>query len=155
MPHRKALAAAIIQSSRNLKMRFNHLSIDEVFKLLTQFDSDLNKFFAQYLQQEYSDLEKERLYYLDIAEIGRFTISNIETKTHIFTNFFVQVELILSNCDTDIENLVVVGLFESLQNSASGKVDYHTYFDKWLLPVSKNKWDRLIDQWEGQKLTRD
>ncbi|SJZ32022.1 DUF7674 family protein [Sediminibacterium ginsengisoli] len=136
-------------------MRFNHLSIDEVFKLLTQFNSDLNKFFAQYLQQEYSDLEKERLYYLDIAEIGRFIISNIETKTHIFTNFFVQVELILSNCDTDIENLVVVGLFESLQNSSSGKVDYHTYFDKWLLPVSKDKWNRLIDQWEGQKLTRD
>jgi hypothetical protein len=60
-----------------------------------------------------------------------------------------KVEQILTNCDTEIESLIIVGLFEGIQNIGGSEIDYYFGFDNWLLPLSKIKWDNLIDSWEG------
>jgi len=91
-----------------------------------------------------------RLDYFEIAEIARFLVEKIKAgQTSFFNDFFNQVELILSNCESYVEDLIVVGLFEGIQNIGGKDIDYHQGFDKWLRPVSKQKWVNLIDSWEG------
>lgn len=63
--------------------------------------------------------------------------------------FFKKVEEILQTCDSEIENLIVIGLFESIQNIGGNQINYYSAYDKWLKPLSKSKWEALIDFWEG------
>jgi hypothetical protein len=92
----------------------------------------------------------ERLDYLDIAEIARFLVDKTKAgQTNFFHDFFKNVELVLSNCDSYVENLIVVGLFEGIQNIGGKDIDYYRGFDKWLRPISKQEWSNLIDNWEG------
>ena len=100
---------------------------------------------------EYKDNMSERLYYIDIAEISRYLVDKTKAgQPTFFHDFFNQVELILSNCDSYVNDLIVVGLFEGIQNICGNEIDYYRGFDKWLRPKSKQKWNELIDSWEGQ-----
>jgi hypothetical protein len=108
--------------------------------------------FDNYLKEEYKNDNSIRLNYIDIAEISRLIIAKHEAgQTERFEMFFENVEEILKNCDPEIENLIVIGLFESLQNIGGREINYYSAYDKWLKPVSKLKWFELIDFWEGKK----
>jgi hypothetical protein len=63
--------------------------------------------------------------------------------------FFEKTEEILNHGDADVQNLIIVGLFEGIQNIGGGEIKYHSSFNKWLKPESKLMWDYLIDFWEG------
>ncbi|HET9504765.1 MAG TPA: hypothetical protein VFO93_14575 [Hymenobacter sp.] len=136
--------------SSNIEFSQDH--INKVFLALTSTDEELTKHFDKYIFEEYDDDFPNRLDYLDIAEIARFLIAKIQTgQTGFFQKFFTQVEVILSKCDSYVGEFIVIGLFESIQNNCGHKgIDYYQGFNKWLNPVSKQKWDDLIDGWEGK-----
>jgi len=130
---------------------FRQDQIDRVFALLTSTDKELQKRFNEYLLVDYEDESLERLYYLDVSEIARFIIDKIKAgQTSFFEEFFNQIEFILSNCDDYVGELIVIGLFESIQNAGGKDINYYQGFDQWLKPLSKQNWDELIDFWEGQ-----
>jgi hypothetical protein len=129
---------------------FNGLEIDKVFETIVAVNVELKEHFDKYLIEEYEIEFSSRLAYLDMAEISRFIVNNIKSRQdHFLKDLFIKIEQILLNCDTEVENLIVVGLFEGIQNIGGIDIDYYSGFDKWLLPTSKLKWDRLIDTWEG------
>ncbi len=132
--------------------KFDRGNIDRVFSALVSVDEELKNYFNNYLRAEYDDSSSERVNYLDIAEISRFLIERIKTgQTFFFQDLFTQVEVIFSKCDSYVDELMVIGLFESIQNNCGHEgIDYHQGFNKWLSPVSKQKWDALIDFWEGK-----
>ena len=132
-------------------IKFTQLNIDNVFETLISTDNVLKEVFDNYIKDEYKDNKDERLNYFDIAEISRYLIDRLKNRqTENFDAFFDAVENILNNCDTEIENLIVIGLFEGIQNIGGPEINYYTSFDKWLKPVSKLKWEKLIDFWEGK-----
>lgn len=133
-------------------MEFSQRHIDNVFSALTSTDEELKNYFNKYLHEEYDEEFSERLYYLDISEIARFLIGKIKTEqTSFFQDFFAQVEVILSKCDSYVNELIVFGLFECTQNNCTyEEIDYYRDFDKWLNLLSKQKWDNLIDRCEGK-----
>ena len=132
-------------------IKFTQTNIDNVFETLISTDNVLKEVFDSYIKDEYKDNKDERLNYFDIAEISRHLIDRLKNRqTENFDIFFDAVENILNDCDTEIENLIVIGLFEGIQNKSGPEINYYTSFDKWLKPVSKAKWDKLIDFWEGK-----
>lgn len=136
-------------------INFNQGHIDKIFAALTSTDKELKEQFEKYLQDEYGGELSERLSYLDIAEVARFLVDKTKAgQTYFFQEFFNQVEIILSNCDRYVDDLLVFGLFEGIQNIGSEDIDYYLGFDRWLKPISKQKWNNLIDSWEGQDWRR-
>jgi hypothetical protein len=120
--------------------------------LLASVDKELKEYFSNYLLDEYKGDNSERLDYVDISEIARFILTKYkDNQVDKLKIIFDQVENILTNCDDKTENLIVVGLFEGIQNSCGTEIDYHFQFDNFLKPISKFKWDRLIDSWEGEE----
>jgi hypothetical protein len=132
-------------------IKFTQQNIDIFFETLISTDEILKEFFENYIKEEYKDDKDERFNYFDSGEISRHLIDRLKNgQTENFNFFFEAVENILNNCDTEIENLIVVGLFEGIQNIGGPEINYYTSFDKWLKPLSKSKWDKLIDFWEGK-----
>lgn len=135
------------QSSNN---RLTRIQRKDVCLLLASADNELKEYFDNYISDEYKIDEVERLDYIDIGEIARFILTKFKAgKYETLKVLFDKVEILLIDCDTEIENLIVVGLFESLQNICGTETDYHYVFNPWLRPISKEKWDKLIDSWEG------
>lgn len=90
-----------------------------------------------------------------MAELARYLVERFNrNETEKFNVFFEAVELILNSCDAKVKNLIVVGLFEDIQNAGGTEINYYTSFDKWLKPMSKAKWDEIIDVWEGRDWRR-
>ena len=129
--------------------------VNNIFERLISTDKALKDEFDNYIKEEYKNEQNERLNYLDIGEISRYLITKLKNgQTEMFHTFFEQVEIILEDCDPEVENLIVIGLFEGIQNIGGQEINYYSSFDKWLKPISKLKWDKLIDSWEGQDWRR-
>ena len=129
--------------------RFTESQLEDVFQKLISSDNDLKNYYDGYLIEEYKD-DPERNCYYDIARIadviqGKYRSGNTENFGILFGN----IEEILASCDHYVLELIVIGLFEDIQNDDTEKVDYHSGFDKWLRPLSKKEWDERIDFWEG------
>jgi hypothetical protein len=138
------------QQSPSLK--FTGLQRDKVLFELASVDKELKDHFKNYLHIEYKGDKTKRLDYVDIGIFAGFVVDKLQTgQTEILQSFFDKVETILTNCDTYVDNLIVVGLFESIQNICGTGVDYHYVFNPWLGQLSKTKWDKLIDNWEGEE----
>ena len=145
------ISGNFIASPQISNIKFTLRDIDIFFEVLTSTDKVLKEFFEKYIEEEYKESRDQRLNYIDITEISRYIINKLKNEqTEYFTLFFNSVEEILKSCDAEIENLIVIGLFESIQNISTQEINYHTDFDKWLKPISKSKWDVLIDFWEGK-----
>lgn len=131
---------------------FTRLQRDKILNELVSVDKELKNNFKTYLHNEYKGDKSKRLDYVDIGEIASFLVDKLKAQqTDFFQSFFEKVETVLKSCDTDIQNLVVVGLFESIQNICGTDIDYHVVFNPWLRHLSKQKWDKLIDSWEGEE----
>ncbi len=133
-------------------LQFTSSNYEKVFATLLSFDDVVKINFAAYLKEEYSNSDIERLYYIDISVISREIISKLKKREiECFEHFFEKIEEILNCCDNEIESLIVIGLFESIQNNCGKEINYYKDFDKWMKPNSKLKWYNLIDFWEGTK----
>lgn len=132
----------------NYKFRFKEL--DNILQTLCSADAGLASHFEKYLAEEYPSKDEERLSYYDVSEISRYIIERVKAnETSFFNDFFEKVEEILNDCDDEATNIMVVGLFEGIQNAGGPEINYYFGFDQWLKPVSKKHWDNLIDDWEG------
>jgi len=89
-----------------------------------------------YQTLEYTD---EPLPYIDIANISRFIVWKFKFgDTSCFDKIFQNAEEILKKGSGMTKNLIIVGLFEGIQNVGGWhKVDYYKGFDNWLRPTSK------------------
>ncbi len=133
---------------RNSIPIYTESDIDKMFNKLISCDNELMLQFQKYIS-EYTDIN-DRLNYIDICEISRYIIDKVlKNETHMMPCIFDNVEDILNSCDDYIENLMVIGLFEGIQNIGGDKINYYFGFNKWLQPKSKLKWESLIDSWEG------
>ena len=140
-----------VPTLQNSNIKFTQNDIENIFEIIISTDNVLKEEFESYIKEEYKDDKHERLNYFDIAVISRYVIERLKNgQTENFDTFFEAVENIINNCDTEIENLIVIGLFEGIQNLGGAEINYYTSFDKWLKPLSKLKWDKLIDSWEGE-----
>lgn len=133
-------------------VEFTGLQRDKVLTELASVDKELKDYFKNYLHKEYKGDKTQRLDYVDIGVIADFIVDKLKAgQTEILQPFFDKVETILTNCDTYVDNLIVVGLFESIQNICGTEIDYHFIFNPWLGNLSKQRWDKLIDSWEGEE----
>ena len=91
-----------------------------------------------------------RTYYITIAEFGYHLFATLlNNPSHSWLDrFFRTIEHALQNGDEQTKNLVVVGLFESLQgkNYLEGPDDL---IESRLLPYSLQAWSDLIEGWTG------
>lgn len=135
--------------STSSKIQFTYSDLDKVYDSLLSTNKELRAFFDKYLEDEYESNKSLMLHYFDIAEIGKFLIAKLKNEEiEMFNLFFQKVEEILKEGDTDVQNLIVFGLFEGIQNVGGREINY-SGFNKWLMPESKLRWDNLIDFWEG------
>ena len=132
----------------NLTPKYIESDIDKMFSKLISSDNELMLQFQKYISED-ADING-RLNYIDICEISRYIIDKVlKGETQALAGIFDNVEDVLNSCDAYIENLIVIGLFEGIQNIGGFKIDYYFGFNKWLKPKSKLHWDSLIDSWEG------
>jgi hypothetical protein len=132
------------------QIQFTYSDLDKVYQVLLSTDKELDTFFHKYLEDEYNGNESLMLHYFDIAEIGKFLINKLKNgDTDMFELFFEKTEEILKQGDAGVQNLIVIGLFEGIQNIVGREINYYSAFNKWLMPESKLMWDNLIDFWEG------
>lgn len=125
-------------------------NIDLVFEKLVSSYPDLKDYFERYQRNEFGDAFEERVSYYDIAMIGSYVKKEvISGEIKDMPKFFSAVEEILNNSDSYVQELIVIGLFESLQNDRS--IDYHNAFNNWLGPKSSSAWKALIEFWEGKQ----
>ncbi len=133
---------------RKIEINYSEMDIEKVFqKLISRWDA-LTEFYHKEVNNE-PNITSNRLDYLDIAHIARFIVEQkISGQTDNFEPFFEIVEELLIHGDQYVHELIVIGLFEGIQNVGSSEIDYYRSFDKWLKPKSLNAWRELIDFWE-------
>jgi hypothetical protein len=157
VPHYKPVFISDSVQLENVESLFNTDSIDQktCLTILTNSCKELKADFNNYLLDTYQTLiyTDDRLTFPDIGNISRFIIWKFKFgDTSCFDKIFENAELILNKASETTQNLIVVGLFEGIQNVGGWhQVDYHKGFDKWLRPKSKKAWDELIYFWEKKK----
>lgn len=133
---------------KNKSIIYTQSDIEKTFqKLLTNWE-ELTQFYDAEVRQV-DESPEDRLVYIDMGEIARFVVDKtLANQTKPFSVFFENVEEILVHGDAFVKNLVVVGLFEGIQNRGGKEIDYYRGFDKWLKNESLKAWRDLIDFWE-------
>lgn len=127
---------------------YGEANMESVFQKLIVGWPELADFYAREISPE--PTSADRLPYVDMAEIVRFLVNKLKAEaTDYFPTFFGNVEAILLHADESVRNLIIVGLFEDIQNIAGQEIDYHRAFNPWLGNSSLREWRALIDSWEG------
>ena len=126
---------------------YQYKNPEKIFQKLIDGTVNIRQFYYKKVFHSY-DNQEDRISYIDIADLGDLIVKKLrKNNTSEFKQFFNNIESIFIDCDKETSNLLVAGLFESLQKS---DIDYYNSFNQWLKPNSKTKWDRIIDFWEGK-----
>ena len=129
--------------------KYQESEIEQVFQKIISDWTELTDFYNKEVKFNYENTS-ERLAYIDIADISRFIVEKKKSgQTENFKTFFENVEEIILLGDDYVKNLIVVGLFEGIQNIGGSEIDYYKSFDEWLKLNSLKSWRALIDSWEG------
>lgn len=156
-PHYKTVFSSDSVELEDVESLLSNQSIDQetCLAILSNSCKELKADYNNYLLDAYQapGFTEDRLPYLDIANISRFIVRGFKyNNTACFDKVFENAELILNKGNETIQNLIIVGFFEGIQNiGGRHEVDYHKGFDRWLRPHSKEAWDDLIDFWEKEK----
>ena len=157
IPHYKTVFLPDSVELENVERFLNNDSIDQktCLTILSNSCKELKADFNNYLLDTYQTLEytDDRLTFPDIGNISRFIVWKFKfNDTSCFDKVFENAELILNKGSETTKNLIIVGLFEGIQNVGGWhQVGYYKGFDKWLRPNSKKAWDDLVDFWEQEK----
>lgn len=134
---------------KKAKIIYQKSEIEQVFQKLISDWNDLTDFYNDKVIADYED-PHERLPYIDIGDISSFIVDKKKSEqTENFETFFKNVEEIIILGDDYVKNLIVIGLFEGIQNKGGTEINYYKSFDKWLKENSLRAWRELIDVWEG------
>ncbi len=102
-------------------------------------------------RRELAAIHAEGLYYVSIATLGHELCAAVlgGCRKPWVTDVFAMIERGFEFGDTEATNLLVVGLFESMQGDA-----YHRgppdLFERMLGPLSHQAWADLIEGWTGK-----
>ena len=128
--------------------KYHQSDIEKVFQKLISNWNELTDFYNSEVKFDYDD-PNDRIAYVDIGDISRFIVEKKKAKqTDKFDIFFENVEEIMIYGEHYVQELIVIGLFEGIQNIGGSEIDYYRSFDKWLKPNSLKAWRELIDFWE-------
>ncbi|MCF6442963.1 hypothetical protein L1077_26420 [Pseudoalteromonas luteoviolacea] len=87
--------------------------------------------------------------YNDINVVAHYLVEQYEQgQTSDFEAIFDVVESILVKAEDEVKTLIIVGLFEDVQNIASHKAFSYEPFEKWLGPISRKYWQDICVFWE-------
>ncbi len=129
-------------------IKYYESDIEKVFQKLISDWSELTEFYNKEVKFDYDD-PNDRLAYIDIGDISRFIVEKKNSgQTEKFEHFFENVEEIMIHGEHYVQELIVIGLFEGIQNIGGSEIDYYRSFDKWLKNNSLKAWRELIDFWE-------
>lgn len=133
---------------KKIEIKYHESDIESVFqKLISKWD-ELTVFYNTEMKVSYDD-PNDRLPYLEIGDISRFIVEKKKSgQTENFEQFFENVEEIMIHGEHYVQELIVIGLFEGIQNNGGKEIDYYHSFDKWLKNKSFKAWRELIDFWE-------
>ena len=136
---------------KSTEPKYNYENLETVFRKLIENTVDIRQYYYKKIFHSYEHMEERKESgYNDIGDLALLILKKKrKEETSEFEQFFKNVEVILSGADYDVTNLIVVGLFEGIQNAGGSEIDYYKSFDNWLEPNSKKEWDNLIDFWEG------
>jgi hypothetical protein len=122
--------------------------VDEVVPLLLKACPALEPDWKKYL--EVCGAEDPGAY-IDAGEIASIVVDLFRrSDTGGLPRLFERAEELLREGDGEARNLVVVGLFEGLQNVASHEPFGYAVFRQWLGPLSAKAWDQLEETWNGK-----
>ena len=129
---------------------YHQSDIEKVFLKLISNWNEVTDFYNTEVKFDYDD-PNDRLAYVDIGDISRFIVEKKKAEqTEKFEIFFENAEEIMIYGEPYVQELIVIGLFEGIQNIGGSEIDYYRSFDKWLKPNSLKAWRELIDFWEKE-----
>lgn len=133
----------------NPAIKYRQADIEQVFQKLISGWSELTDYYNSQ-SKSYGDTLEDRLAYVDVGNISRFIVDKIQAgQTDNFEQFFENVEDIMIHGDHYVQELIVIGLFEGIQNNGGQEINYYHAFDQWLKDNSLKAWKAFIDFWEG------
>lgn len=133
---------------KKTEIKYSKSDIEKVFEKLILGWDELTEFYNKEVVFNYDD-PKDRIDYIDIADISRFIVEKKKLEqTEKFEQFFENVEEIMIHGEHYVQELIVIGLFEGIQNTGGLEIDCYRSFDKWLKNNALKAWCELIDFWE-------
>jgi len=130
------------------ELKYYQSDLEKVFQKLISGWNELTEFYNTEIKFDY-DNPSDRLAYIDIGDISKFIVEKKKSgQTENFEQFFENVEEIMNHGDHYVQELIVIGFFEGIQNIGGSEIDYYRSFDKWLKNKSLKSWRELIDYWE-------
>ncbi len=132
-----------------IEPKYKYKEIEKVFEKLISGNEELTEHFVK--EVDLSDYNQEdNIPYVDIGSISRYIVENkLKNRTSDFELFFKNVEEVYVNGDSDVQNFIVVGLFEGIQNIGGKEIEYYRSFNQWLKSETQKAWNGIIDYWEG------
>jgi len=138
-----------------METNYKYSEINNVFEKLISGNPELRQLFLEEIDINSIDQYSESnggIPFVDVTTISWYIKEKmLKDETDSFEVFFENVEAVYSNCDKTVQNFIVVGLFESIQNVCPDEIDYYFSFNKWLKPESQKGWNEIIDYWEGKE----
>ncbi|UTW60822.1 hypothetical protein KFE98_12385 [bacterium SCSIO 12741] len=129
-------------------IKYRESEVEAVFQKLVSNWVELANFYQKEVTYDY-EAPSDRLPYVEMGDIARFIVDKKKSdNTEHFIPFFENVEELMIHGDQYTRELMVVGLFEGIQNRGGSQIDYYRSFDKWLKPESLKAWRKLIEFWE-------
>lgn len=112
--------------------------MEGVLEAAPGFRPEWEAFLDRWSEEEYLP------FYLGMAELAHYLVARYASgQTREFPALFHLVEEQFAENDAELENLIVVGLFEDVQNVASHREFGYQVFRKWLGPKSLAAWDEI------------
>ncbi|MBA3920777.1 MAG: hypothetical protein H0X31_03315 [Nostocaceae cyanobacterium] len=124
------------------------IEVTEVIELFLQVCPDVRPELEEY-RKHWGD--EPPLYYCEIDIFTSYVVDSYEkARTESFAPIFQLVERLITEGDDETQCLMIVGLLEGLQNSASWRSFGYHAFEPYLEPTSLAAWRELEVMWEGK-----
>jgi hypothetical protein len=136
-------------------MPVNRQDVENIVATVPGFRKSFQTFLEQW------EPEGPLPWYLAMSELAHYVVESYRRGImDEFPDLFATIETLLCKSERELENLIVVGLFEDIQNVASHRDFGARPFRQWLGPRSSVVWDevdaftRRVAAWTAQQKPR-
>lgn len=93
-------------------------------------------------REEWASEEGPPPWYIAMGELAYHLVESYERgATEAFPQLFEAIEELLETVDSEVDQLIAVGLFEALQTISSHRSFSSAVFEQWLGPRSRRAWN--------------